>query len=591
MKSEIGDPLSVGSFSKERLVEHLEEYAVLLELKGESPFKSRAYANAARVLDRLEYDIQEAVETRRLLKEEGIGKGTFETIAAWVTTGASPDYDALKTAIPAGLVEMLDIRGLGVKKIRLIHETLGITNLVDLEYACVENRLVDLPGFGRKTQEKIQQGIAFHKKHQGYLHAHTAQSIGEHLLSQLREMEVVQRASTVGGLRRRNEIVRRIDLIVSSASPEEVKAGFYTIDGIVESQCRSQIQSGFETLTCTMTDGVAVRIHLVADDRFSFLLHHFTGNEAYQQAFSSRAQQFGIKVSDYGLFLDDHLLPCPTEQDLFSTLDLDYIPPELREGRGEVDAAGRHALPQLVTEKDIRGIFHVHSTYSDGSASLAEMIAAAETAGYEYIGISDHSQSAIYANGLKAERVRKQHEEIDVLQKQFQQIQILKGIESDILPDGRLDYDEEILTSFDFVIASVHSNFNMSESEMTRRVVRAISHPSVTILGHPTGRLLLSREAYPLNLSAVIEAARAHNVIIELNASPYRLDLDWRYCIMAKKAGVRLSLNPDAHQIESMTALSAGIGIARKGWLSPDDVFNTLPKEEILTYLNQNSVA
>ncbi len=579
--------MAVELVDKSEIVSILEELGVLLELKGESPFKAKAHANAARVLEQFEGDLVEAVRSGVLLKEKGIGKSLFETITEWVNTGKSSYYDELKASIAPGLLEMLEIRGLGAKKIRQIHKTLGISNLVDLEYACVENRLVDLPGFGQKTQEKIQQRIAFHKRHQGFLHAHTAQSICEALLSQLEGIKAFKRVSAVGALRRRDEIVKGIELLASCLSPKRAIKALETIEGIDETTIQSKVQSGFETVECAMRDGIAVSIHLVPDDRYPFLLHHFTGNEAYQRAFSARAKQFGIKVSDYGLFLEDHVLPCTTEEDLFSTLDLDFIPPELREGRGEMSAAIHRELPELVAEKDIRGIFHVHSTYSDGSAPLSEMVAAAEAGGYEYIGISDHSQSAFYANGLKPDRVQKQHEEIEALQDQHEDIAILKGIESDILTDGSLDYDEETLASFDFVIASVHSGFNMTEVEMTERVIRAISHPLVTMLGHPTGRILLSREPYALDVPAVIRAAREFGVIIELNASPFRLDLDWRFCKMAKEAGVKLSLNPDAHQMDSMTELAAGVGVARKGWLSPNDLINTLSRDCILDYLKE----
>ncbi|HEY5599071.1 MAG TPA: PHP domain-containing protein, partial [Candidatus Manganitrophaceae bacterium] len=287
------------------------------------------------------------------------------------------------------------------------------------------------------------------------------------------------------------------------------------------------------------------------------------------------------------LFLDDHILPCQDEREVFSTLEMEYIEPELRENRGEIEAASRRALPTLVEEKDLKGVFHVHSAYSDGSASLAEMVEAAERLGYQYIGISDHSESAFYANGLKEDRIKKQHEEIDALRERFKKIHIFKGIEADILPDGRLDYNDRILSSFDFVIASVHSKFNMSEEEMTERVTRAMRHPAVTFLGHPTGRLLLSRSGYPLSIPKVIETARRHDVVLEINASPYRLDLDWRYCKLAKEAGVRFSVNPDAHQVEGLSDTSFGIGIARKGWLSPGDLINTLPLSEIQSYLKK----
>lgn len=571
--------------TKEQLIPLLEELAVLLEFKGENPFKSRAYANAAKVLETMGSDLGDAIETRSLLQQKGIGESMFETISKWASTGHSLYYEEVKATIPPGLFEMLNIRGLGIKKIRQIHETLGINNLVDLEYACIENRLTDLPGFGKKTQEKIQNNITFYRRHQGCLRANTAREAASILLSQLRQISEVKQADVVGALRRKNEIVDRLEIIASSASPAVVKAAFCTAAGIEPEQCQSTAHAGFEIVMGTMKDGISLTLYLVPEDRFAFLLHHFTGNDAYQKDFVRRANQFGLKVSEYGLFLGDHLLPCQNEHDLFSTLDLHDIPPELREGRGEIDAAANHALPHLVTEKDIRGIFHVHSTYSDGSASLFDMVAAAERAGFEYIGISDHSQSAFYANGLKPDRVRKQHEEIDTLRRQFPKIFIFKGIESDILADGSLDYDDATLSSFDFVIASVHSHFNMDEEEMTRRVIRAMAHPAVTLLGHPTGRLLLSREGYPLDIPAVIEAARRYSVAIELNASPYRLDLDWRYCKLAKEAGVLLSLNPDAHQIESMTDLFTGVGIARKAWLSPEDLLNTLCKEDVASYL------
>lgn len=573
---------------KNALIPLLEELSRLLELKGESPFKSQAYANAARVLKHFQDDLADAIESRALLEEKGIGKSTFAKIYEWATSGRSSYYEEVKAAVPPGLLEMSRIRGLGTKKIRTLHESLGIETLVDLEYACIENRLLHLPGFGKKTQEKIQNGIAFHKKHQGYVHAHIARQIAEALLSQIHRVKGVKRASTVGALRRRNEVVKQIALIASSGAPETLKTAFQTFEGIAATQCQLTAQSGFDTLNGLTSEGIAVQLHIVPDDCYALLLHHFTGNTAYHAAFAAHAKHCGIKVSRYGLFLDDHPLPCPDEETLFSTLDLAPIPPELREGKNEIAEAAKHALPTLVRKQDIRGIFHVHSTYSDGAGSLSEMVEAASAAGYEYIGISDHSQSAFYANGLKPERIKKQHEEIDTLQQQFENILILKGIESDILPDGRLDYGDDILFSFDFVIASVHSHFNLSEKEMTHRIIRAMSHPAVTILGHPTGRLLLSREAYAVNMPDVIQAAAEYSVAIELNASPYRLDLDWRYCQFAKAAGVRLSLNPDAHKIESMTDLDVGIGIARKGWLSAHDLINTLPKAKIINYLKNS---
>ncbi len=421
----------------------------------------------------------------------------------------------------------------------------------------------------------------------------TARILGEEILAKLLLRREVKRASFAGALRRRNEIVSQIDLIASSDSPEALISAFSDIAEMdtplvpKASQTTSQ-EHHRNTYNCTLTGGIALSLNIVPDDAFPLLLLQLTGSDTFLNQLSERAAQYGIKISTYGLFLDDHLLPCQEERELFSMLGLDFISPELREGRGEITAAAAHALPRLVEEKDIRGIFHVHSNYSDGQASLRQLVEAARDSGFEYIGISDHSQSAFYANGLKEDRIKKQHEEIDLLQEEFQEILILKGIESDILANGDLDYDDSTLSSFDFVIASVHSYFKMSEQEMTRRVVSALSHPSVTILGHPTGRLLLSREAYALNIPDIIEAARRYDVAIELNANPRRLDLDWRYCKLAKEAGVRLSLNPDAHQLETLSKLKDGIGIARKGWLSCEDFINTLPKNKIIDYIRSS---
>jgi DNA polymerase (family 10) len=566
--------------TKEALIEQLEASAVLLELRGENPFKSRAYTKAARAIAELDVDLYEAVQNRTLLERKGIGKAMFEKISNAIETGRLGSYEELMAATPSGLLEMLKIKGLGPKKIKIIHEQLGVKDVVELEYACIENRLIDLPGFGKKTQEKILEGISYRKKQMGFHHCHTARREGEVLLTKLRAREGVVRVAFGGSVRRRNEIVQDIDLIASCDHPTELISFFCGLPEIDHEIERSENKT-----RVALKSGIQVDLYVTSEERFPYLLHHYTGSNDYHAALEERAKRYGIRISEYGLFLDDHILPCQEEKEIFSTLELDYIEPELRENRGEIEAAAEHRLPPLVLEKDIRGIFHIHSTYSDGSASLSEMVEAAERAGLEYIGISDHSQSAFYANGLKEDRIQKQHDEIEQLRRRFQGIHIFKGIEADILPDGNIDYDDRILSSFDFVIASVHSRFNMSEREMTDRVIRAMSHPKVTFLGHPTGRILLSRQGYPLAIREVIEAARRYDVVLELNSSPYRLDLDWRYCKLAKEAGVRLSINPDAHSIEGISDTFFGVGIARKGWLSKEDIINTLPLDRIRPFL------
>ncbi len=567
------------TISKERLIALFEEWVTLLELNGESPFKCRAYANAARVLAQLDGDLAEAVQSRSLLEFKGIGQAMFEKISEGVETGRLSLYEELRAATPPGLLEMLKIKGLGPKKVRTIYDQLGVKDIVELEYACIENRLVDLPGFGKKTQDRIREGITYQKKHKGLYHSHTARLEGERILAQILQKEEVIRASFAGSLRCRNEVVREIDLVVSSDSPLLLIDYARSLPEIENEVTRTENSAKF-----ILKKGMELNLYIVPDDRFPYMLHYYTGSKTYHEAISHRARNYGIKLSEYGLFLEDHILPCQDEREIFSTLELDYIEPELRENYGELEAAARHALPRLVEERDIRGVFHVHSTYSDGAAPISQMVEAAERLGLQYIGISDHSQSAFYANGLKEDQIKKQHEEIDRLQ-EILKIRIFKGIEADILPDGNLDYEDRILASFDFVIASVHSSFNMSEKEMTSRVVRAMSHPATTFLGHPTGRILLSREGYPIHIPEVIEAARRYGVAIELNASPYRLDLDWRYCKMAKEAGVRLSIHPDAHGIHGLADTRMGVGVARKGWLSSGDLVNTLPLNEMEIYL------
>lgn len=573
--------MSQAGISKERLVELFEESATLLELNGESPFKCRAYANAARALARWEGDLHDAVKTGSLLECQGIGKAMFEKITEGMETGRLSFYEELKSATPPGLLDMLRIKGLGPKKIRMIYDRLGIKDIVELEYACIENRLVDLPGFGKKTQDKIKEGIAYQKKHQGFYHCHTARLEGEKILAQVLQREEAIRASLVGSVRCRNEVVRDIDLIVSSNFPSVLLDYVGSLPWVEKEVLRAESSAKF-----ILKKGMTLDFYVVPDDRFPYMLHYYTGSKGYHDAISDRARRYGIRLSEYGLFLEDHILPCQDERDVFSTLELDYIEPELRENGGEIEAAAERALPRLVEEKDIRGIFHVHTTYSDGAAPISQMVEEAERLGFQYIGISDHSQSAFYANGLKEDQIKKQHEEIDRLQALLK-IRIFKGIEADILPDGTLDYDDRILASFDFVIASVHSNFNMSGKEMTHRIIRAMSHPATTFLGHPTGRILLSREGYPVHIPEVIDAARRYGVAIELNASPYRLDLDWRYCKMAKEAGVRLSVHPDAHGINGLADTRLGVGLARKGWLSPSDLVNTLSLNEMEIYLKK----
>lgn len=566
----------------------LEEIAVLLELKGENPFKIRAYSNAARAVETLEENIGDAIKDGSLLEKKGIGKAIFEKIRELYNTGHLTYYEELKQELPSGLLEIIRIHGVGPKKAKALYDALGITTVGELEYACNENRLIDLHGFGKATQDKILKGIEYYKKGAGHFLISTALTEAEKLLDLLKGNKFVIRSSVAGSIRRRKEIIKDIDIVASVQSGYEVSV----MDFFAGLPSVSSITAKGDTKTSVvLKTGINADLRLIADKEFPYALHYFTGSKEHNVSLRGRAKKMGIKMNEYGLFREEEFIPCRDEAEIFSTLGLSYIAPELREDKGEIEAAekgkipGLPALPELIATSDIKGVFHVHTTYSDSSMTIREAVNIAREMGYQYIGITDHSKSAHYAGGLTEERVREQHQEIDAINEELQDFYIFKGIESDILPDGSLDYDERVLACFDFVIASIHSRFNMDESDMTSRIVTALSNPYTTMLGHPTGRLLLSREGYRIDMTKIIDCAAEMGKIIELNSHPFRLDLDWRYCRYAKDRGVKISINPDAHHAGDLANIVYGIGIARKGWLSSDDVINTKSLSEMKAFL------
>jgi DNA polymerase (family 10) len=556
----------------------LEEIGLLLELKGESPFKSNAYYNAARTIEGLNEDVGQLVASGRIRQLEGIGEALAAKMAELVGTGKLAYYEDLKKSIPSGLIEMTAIAGMGPKKIKAVWEQLGVTSIGELEYACIENRLVSLPGFGEKTQEKIRQGILQLKKHRGF-HLY-ANVIGEaeHIVSTIGSVEGIRRVELVGDFRRRMEIVRDMALLVEADDPQLVVAALRHMDGLTEITHRGR--------QVTAKSGVGLPVSLTLSKRISpHARLAATGSDTHLAALAERSR---LRQVAWNLWESEGSLLGPQanqEEELYAALGLPFIEPELREGLGEIEDAEAGRLGHLVEAKDIKGIFHNHTTDSDGSAGLEEMVEAAKALGYRYIGISDHSQSAFYANGLKEDRIREQHAAIDALRKKVQGIAVFKGIEADILVDGSMDYPDEVLSKFDFVIGSVHSRFNLQEEEQTARVIKALSNPSVTMLGHATGRLLLSREGYRIDMKRVIDAAKAYGKIIEINANPHRLDLDWRLCRYAKAQGVKVSINPDAHATEGLEDVPFGVNVARKGGLGPEDVVNTLGPDKILAAL------
>ncbi|MGF7398563.1 DNA polymerase/3'-5' exonuclease PolX [Thermoanaerobacterium thermosaccharolyticum] len=561
---------------KKTVIDILNEIGLLLELKGENPFKSRAYYNAARTIEVLDDDIEKLIKEDRLKDIKGIGDALNKKLTELVTTGRLEYYDNLKASIPEGLFEMLKIPGLGPKKIKTLYDKLDIKTVGELEYACIENRLVELPGFGEKTQKKILEGIQFIKQFNGkhlFMDAYLeASSLKQYLM----DSGLTIRCEIAGSLRRRKEIVKDIDILATCDNPEKLMDVFTKYEGI-----RDIVAKGETKTSIILKSGINVDLRVVKDEEYPYALHHFTGSKEHNTAMRHRARQMGIKMNEYGLFKGDLLIKCRDEKEIFNNLNLSYIPPELRENMGEIEAAEKGLLPVLIDEKDIKGVFHVHTIYSDGANTLSEMVNAARDRGYKIIGITDHSKSAFYANGLKEEDVLRQLDEIDELNSKYSDIKILKGIESDILKDGSLDYDEDILRRFDFVIASVHSSFKMSKDDMTKRIIKAIKNKYTKIIGHLTGRLLLARDGYDLDVYKVIDSAAEYGKVIEINSSPYRLDIDWRYIKYAKEKGVKFAICPDAHRIEGLDDMKYGIGIARKGWLEAKDVINTYDFDEL----------
>lgn len=557
---------------KRQVVTILEEIGLLLELKGESPFKSNAYYNAARVIQGLSEDLTELVSSGRIREIKGIGQALSEKLAELVGTGRLAYYEELKQSVPAGLVEMTGIPGLGPKKVMALWQKLGLTTVGELEYACVENRLAGLSGFGQKTQDKIMQGILQLKRRRGYHLYATVIAEAEELVSHLRHGVGV--AELVGDLRRRVEVIRSIDLLVGGAAGQDVIAALGRVTGL------TRVSLDGSVVRAVSPSGLPIAVTAVRRATPHALLAA-TGSASHLAALAARASRRRVEWNLSPEGLSEPQPEAETEAGLYAALDLPFIEPEMREGLDEIDAAETGRLMPLVRAEEIQGIFHNHTTYSDGAASLEDMVEAAKTLGYRYIGISDHSQSAFYANGLKEDRIREQHAAIDALRKRVTGITIFKGIEADILPDGSMDYPDDVLARFDFVIGSVHSRFNLSEAEQTGRVIKALANPHVTMLGHPTGRLLLSRDGYRIDMKRVIDAAKAHGKIVEVNANPHRLDLDWRLCRYAKAVGVKVSINPDAHATEGLEDVPYGVNVARKGGLGPADVVNTLGAEEM----------
>ncbi len=565
---------------KEVIIKILKEISVLLELKDENSFRIRAYQNAARSLEASDIDLSGYLNIKDLTCIKGIGAHIAEKIKELVDTGKLKFYEDLKKSNPPGLTEMLGIPTLGPKKIKYLFDNLGISNIGELECACIENRLIDLPNFGEKTQGNILKGIGILKKFQDkFLFSEIIEEANA-IHRKIQDFKYVKRSSLAGSVRRKKETIKDIDIVAGTDNSSGVMDFFIGIKEAKDIIARGETKSSIR-----LESGINVDIRTVDDFQYPYALHHFTGSKEHNTAMRTAAKKENIKMNEYGLFKNGKLIKCSDEQDIFNFFSMDWIPPELRENYGEIEAARNGTLPKLIEEKDLKGIFHIHTTYSDGNVDIEHICSHLQKMGFEYAGISEHSKTAAYAGGLKEKDIDRYLDEIERLNRNYSDFKIFKGIESDILPDGNLDYSDQILSRFDFVIAAIHSNFNLNEEQMTARIIKAIENKFTTMVAHPTGRLLLARDPYKVDIIRIINAAAENNVDLELNASPYRLDLDWRMCKYAKEKGLKVFINPDAHNIKNLYDYLFGINIARKGWLEKDDVPNTLTAKGIETYL------
>jgi DNA polymerase (family 10) len=570
--------------TKSEIAALLEEVAALLELKGENPFKIRAYTNAARSLETFGGNISNLQDEEALSKIPGIGKSIAEKIKELAATGSLKYLEELRTQFPAAILELFSISGLGAKKIKALYEQLQVSSIEQLRQACETGRVAELPGFGETTQTKICKAIEERAKHSGYFQFGQIAGEAETMRSDLSRHPDALQVNVAGSYRRRKEIVHDLDLVVATKKPEAITK-FFVAHPLVE----SIIAQGPTKSSVRLRSGVQCDLRVVSPEEYPFALVYFTGNKEHNIELRTRALERGWTLNEY------RLAPLPVdpkakkkrpvkkipmvrdEADLYRAVDLDFIAPELRENSGEFEAAEKHSLPKLIEQENLRGTFHCHTSASDGHNSLEEMAEAAQALGLDYLGIADHSRSSIQAHGIDEAQLRAQIALIRELNKKFSGFRLFAGIECDILRDGSLDFPDNILSQLDYVIVSVHSVFNLSEADMTARVIHAMENRFVTMLAHPTGRLLLKREPYQIDIPAILDAAARTGTWIELNAAPKRLDLDWRWWPLAKQKGVKCVINPDAHRTERLQDLWFGIGSARKGWLTKGDVVNCLP--------------
>jgi DNA polymerase (family X) len=558
----------------------LEQIAAFLELKNENPFRIRAFRTAARAISTFPRDLRQSLDDGSLASAKGVGPATLQIVKELVGTGRASMLEELREQIPAGLVEMLEISGLGVAKIRQIHEVLGIDSLPELEAAAHDGRLAKLPRFGQRTSENVLKSIAFLRQASAYRLMHHAADEAEALRAALARLPGVSSATIAGDVRRRTEVVRDVIIVlIAETAPAELFRRLSALPGVSEFAGQDE-----RRLTLRFSGGASAQVVATTPVNAGAVLVQATGSEGHLRELAAYAGKRGFGLNGAALWRGSQFIATPDENAFYQALGLSFIPPELREGRGELNAAEQGQLPRLVQRDELRGFLHCHTSYSDGSTTVEELAIACQAAGYDYLGVTDHSQAAGYAGGLQPDDLARQGDEIEEVNSRLNGFRVLKGVEADILQDGRIDYEQRVLERLDFVIASVHSRFNMGPREMTNRILTAMDNPLLTIIGHPTGRLLLSRDPYPVDLDALIEKAAATGVALEINADPHRLDLDWRVARQAREQGVTISIGADAHNVAGLGYVDYGIAMARKAWLTADDILNTKPVDDFVAY-------
>ena len=572
---------------REKIVTILNQIALILEIKGENAFKIRAYKNGSEIIENYGDDIIQITKDGKLGELKGIGKALASKIEEIVETGKLTYLDELKLEFPDTFFDLFEISNLGPKKIKKLYDNLQIDSIDKLEASCKNNEISKISGFGKKSVEAILESISFRKSNSKFFRTGDIAPIAESILEFLRQLPQTSQAEIAGSYRRGKEIVHDIDFIVATKLPVEIINEFTEMPEVAQ-----VISKGKTKSSVRLNNGLQCDLRAVKNSEFPFALNYFTGSKAHNVKMRSLAIKNGYSLNEYALnsktktnedVIND-------ESDLYKALGLSFIHPALREDQGEVEAAKDASLPNLIQIENLKGTFHNHTTASDGKNSLSEMAEAATDLGLQYLGISDHSKSSVQANGLNDEELLQQVKEIkDFNDRNNNELTIFSGVECDILKDGSLDYNESVLSQLDYCIASVHSSFSLTENEMTKRVIKAIESPHVTMIGHLTGRLLLLRKPYDINVSKIIDACAKNNTIIEINANPRRLDMDWRWWKKAKDKGVKCSINPDAHKIEHFQYLHFGVKIAQKGWLESSDVVNCLPIDEIKKLLKQKS--